>query len=171
MTRITAELSRTNYFAIPGLRQEEAPATSAEEIIDKVCRACGYSRDAFFMVNRNRRRVAARYIAMVAIRRITGLSLKDVGQLFGKDHTTVIHAQEAVAAGMETQDALYMDLAARLLIREGIDIQKASVRISKQHNRLTPQRTGNLLNCGSGQVEGASLIPVDSIGIAAKSRS
>ena len=115
-----------NYMAFPGLIRSEEPTTTPDEIIESVCRACGYSRDDFFMVNRKRRRVAARYIAMVAIRRITGLSLKDVGQLFGKDHTTVIHAHEAVAAGMETQDALYMDLAARIAATEDIDIRQPS---------------------------------------------
>lgn len=47
---------------------------------------------------RTARIAAARQLAMAIIRRDTNLSLVEVGEIFNRDHGTVIHALKAVAA-------------------------------------------------------------------------
>lgn len=42
--------------------------------------------------SRNRRLVEARQVAMTVLRHATTLSYPELGRLFGRDHTTVIHA-------------------------------------------------------------------------------
>lgn len=142
MNHTTTAPSRTNYFAIPGLIRDPGPTTTADEIIQGVAAACGYTTDFLMMVNRNRRRVAARYISMVLIRRLAGLSLKEVGQCFGKDHTTVIHAQEAVQNGVDTRDPMYMDLAGRIAAIAGYDIRQPSRYSHRQGYKVAEKVRG-----------------------------
>lgn len=51
--------------------------------------------------SRTRRVVAARQAAMLAVRRQTDMSLSEIGRLFDRDHTTVLHgirrAEQALA--------------------------------------------------------------------------
>ena len=50
--------------------------------------------------------VNARQIAMYLIRRMTNMSLKDIGKSFGgRDHTTVLHSLDKVEAQMRSDTA------------------------------------------------------------------
>lgn len=53
-------------------------------------------------IRRTARISAARQLAMVVIRASTNLSLVEIGDLFNRDHGTVIHAIKAVKARAET---------------------------------------------------------------------
>ena len=52
----------------------------------------GYSRGQLGGRARDASIVSARWLAMSAIRRATSLGLKSIGELFNRDHATVLHA-------------------------------------------------------------------------------
>jgi hypothetical protein len=60
-------------------------------------RSFGTSREAVLSADRHRAVTDARAVAMAAARR-GGMTLPAIGAFFGKDHTTVMHAQNKVAA-------------------------------------------------------------------------
>lgn len=67
-------------------------------------------RRAFGVINlstksRNRELVEARHAAMFLIRKHTSLSLTEAGQLFNRDHATVLHAIKNVKNLIETDKA------------------------------------------------------------------
>ena len=53
--------------------------------------------------------VDARYMAMRMVRETTSLSLNDIGTLFNRDHTTVIHAIKATEDLLETSEQYRLD--------------------------------------------------------------
>jgi chromosomal replication initiator protein len=56
----------------------------------------------------DRQLVTARQIAMYLTRELTDLSLPKIGQAFGgRDHTTVIHANNKITALMQERPAIY----------------------------------------------------------------
>jgi len=63
--------------------------------------------------SRTRNLVHARQIAMYVCRELTDLSYPQIGREFGgRDHTTVIHAYEKVAALMQEKHETYEDVTA-----------------------------------------------------------
>ena len=77
---------------------------TADSIIKEICRY--FHIDEFQLAGQSRSRdcVKARQIAMYLIRTMIGLSLNDIGDLFGgRDHTTVIHSIEQVEKKMQTE--------------------------------------------------------------------
>ena len=57
--------------------------------------------------NRSRTLVQARQIAMYLVREMTDLSLPKTGEVFGKDHTTVLHAIQKVKTLVSEKRAVY----------------------------------------------------------------
>jgi chromosomal replication initiator protein len=57
------------------------------------------------MTNCTRRRevVFARQISMIMLNHFTEMSLKSIGQIFNRDHTTVIHAKERLSDLCDTE--------------------------------------------------------------------
>jgi chromosomal replication initiator protein len=53
-----------------------------------------------------------RQIAMFLIRRYTGLAYREIGQIFGKDHSTAVHAQQKIEANLETDLELKKNIEA-----------------------------------------------------------
>jgi chromosomal replication initiator protein len=93
-------------------------ALSPGEVIDAVCRATGITRQELESKARDRRVVIPRQIAMYLLREDTDLSLSEVGSLFGgRDHSTVLHSCEKVAADLEKDERLR---ALVKTIREGL---------------------------------------------------
>ena len=70
---------------------------TADVIIDEVCKFYNIETDALRGQGRTKDISLARQIAMFQIRRMTNLSLKEIGKEFdGRDHTTVIHSIERI---------------------------------------------------------------------------
>ena len=61
----------------------------------------GVTIDQLCSTDRSRNVVEARQIAMYLCRELTDLSLPKIGQAFGRDHTTVIHANKKILAQMK----------------------------------------------------------------------
>ena len=82
---------------------------TADSIIKEICRYFRLEEDQVTGQTRNRDCVNARQIAMYLIRRMTNLSLSEIGGPFsGRDHTTVLHSIEQVEKKMK-QDTNYSE--------------------------------------------------------------
>ncbi len=104
-TAVTVEVAAAalNEVLEPAGRGAVAP----EQVIDAVCRATGVTRRELEGKQRDRRVVVPRQIAMYLLREETELSLSEVGSRFGgRDHSTVLHSCEKVAADLERDDRL-----------------------------------------------------------------
>ena len=70
---------------------------SADVIIEEVCKFYNIENDALRGQGRTKDTALARQMAMYLIRRMTSLSLKEIGKEFeGRDHTTVMHSIERI---------------------------------------------------------------------------
>ena len=77
-----------------------------ESIIEYIAKYFGLEPDVLRGQSRGRDIVNARQIAMYLIRRMTNLSLNDIGKAFGdRDHTTVLHSLDKVEKQMRSDPA------------------------------------------------------------------
>lgn len=72
------------------------PSKCAEACVTLAAEAYGVTRDDILLTRRRRRHVHARWVAMVAARELTGWSYPDLGELFGRDHTSIMYATRRV---------------------------------------------------------------------------
>lgn len=78
---------------LPVARNDIRPHTPLQNIIDLVARMHGVSFAAVMSKSKRARICIARYAAICAIRQARpGMTLPQLGKLFGRDHTTIIHA-------------------------------------------------------------------------------
>lgn len=101
---ITLELART---ALAGRIQEKAARKVTPELIIEVI-ARQYALEPADLTGKKRSQDIAlpRQIAMYLCRRMTSLSTNDIGRAFGgRDHTTVLHGCDKIAASMESDFA------------------------------------------------------------------
>lgn len=88
-----------NYWAIP-LQKDRLGLKSqierADVIISKVAAFYGMSNAEIRGKCRKKELVKARWLAMYFIRSKTDFTLNTIGDLFGRDHTTVIHALRTI---------------------------------------------------------------------------
>ena len=88
------------------LKKSNEYIPSAEVITEYICKY--YNMDAAVLYSQSRSRdvVNARNIAMYLIRRMTNLSLVDIGKKFGgRDHSTVLHSLDNVEQKMRSDPA------------------------------------------------------------------
>ena len=62
----------------------------------KLIKETGIPADLIIGKSRKSELVTARFICMVTIKRFSKISLKNIGSIFGRDHSTVIHARDEV---------------------------------------------------------------------------
>ena len=74
---------------------------TAERIIDCVCKYFNVRRDELLGKKKNKEIVEPRQICMYTICNLLDMPLLSIGQLFGRDHTTVIHARDKITTLME----------------------------------------------------------------------
>lgn len=90
------------YYAMPGLK--ERPLITfrmlPEHIIDTVCQVVGYSREEIFYRRRDHRMVMIRSVMMALLRTNTRLSLTEIANIFGMNHSNVINAAKALTREM-----------------------------------------------------------------------
>ena len=82
VSRAIKDMHRSDVDSVP----------TASLIISEVCRFYSIEEQILRGTQRNKQTVEARQVAMYLIRKMTTLSLPDIGREFGKDHATVIHA-------------------------------------------------------------------------------
>ena len=88
------------------LKADNEYVPKPHDIIDYICKYYNVDEDTLRGQNRGRDIVNARQIAMYLIRRMTNLSLNDIGKEFGhRDHTTVLHSLDKVETQMRSDPA------------------------------------------------------------------
>jgi len=92
---ITIELARE---ALGGVLAADAPPELTPDLIrTRVAQAWGVSVEALSSKRRTKDLTVPRQVAMYLMRQLLGLSLVEIGRLFGgRDHSTVIHSVEKV---------------------------------------------------------------------------
>jgi chromosomal replication initiator protein len=63
-------------------------------------------------VSRAKNFALPRQIAMSLIRRYTSLGFREIGQIFGKDHSTAVHAHQKIESELETDPELKRNIEA-----------------------------------------------------------
>lgn len=80
--------SEISYYVMPGLKQDEV---RFEQVIRKVCDVMKVDRFLILTPKRSKELVFARNMCFFIFRRYFSMTLKEIGQVFERDHTTVIH--------------------------------------------------------------------------------
>lgn len=104
-----------NYLAIPGLkfRPRDIPPRgfiNSDRIINIIL---AHFDLTFFEVSRKtryQRIVYPRQVLMYILSKNTNLTLVGIGQMFKKDHTTVLHAIKVINERMETENAIRFEI-------------------------------------------------------------
>lgn len=94
--------SKPNYWIAPSVKGLTAKFTDdeilyvAENIIDSVCKYFNVTPKELRMRKRNRELVDPRHICMYLIKMKTNMQVTKIGDLFDRDHTTVLHGVKSV---------------------------------------------------------------------------
>lgn len=80
---------------------EEKQTVTYDTIIDCVCEYFNLKREELLGKKRNKEIVEPRQICMYIISQILDMPLLAIGQIFGRDHTTVIHARDKISQLIE----------------------------------------------------------------------
>ena len=74
-------------------------------IISQVCKFYSVDETVLRGTLKNKGTTEARQIAMYLIRKLTNLSLPDIGKEFGRDHSTVLHSIRKVEAALKSENS------------------------------------------------------------------
>jgi len=103
-----------NYWAIPSVRRSKLNPRQREaianEIITKVCTYYNITNEEIRGLKRYRTYVMARHMSMFLIRTRVKLRLKTIADLFGRDHTTVMHGIRSIQNQSDVDDLVATDI-------------------------------------------------------------
>ncbi len=85
-----------HYFATPGLKFYETRILKPKSIVDTVSKVTCVSLQDLENDSKKRRLVIARHLCFFYLRKYTDKSLSEIGTLFNRDHTTVMHGIKTV---------------------------------------------------------------------------
>ena len=89
------------------LNNDQPPPLTVEKIIDEVAHTYGVTSDDIRSQKRNSTISNARQVAIYAVREITSLSMKSIGEEFGgRDHSTIVYAINQIEKNMNKDPAL-----------------------------------------------------------------
>lgn len=91
---------KLSYFLIPAIKDRRH--LSPEIVVKDVCRRYDLSVDDLKSECRKRDLVFPRHLAMYLIKQRTGLSLSKIGEMFNRDHTSVMHAIRTIQNYIDT---------------------------------------------------------------------
>ena len=91
---------------------EEGQEYTVEMILNAVCKHYGIKIKDLKGVSRTKNLALPRQIAMSLIRRYTNLGFRQIGDIFGKDHSTAVHAHQKIEAEIETDLELKRNIEA-----------------------------------------------------------
>lgn len=107
LNRQSVDLDLTSQVLRDLVPSTEAPEVTAGAIMSQTAAYFGLTVEDLCGTSRSRVLVTARQIAMYLCRELTELSLPKIGQQFGRDHTTVMHADRKVRALMAERRSIY----------------------------------------------------------------
>ena len=105
---ISMELARSCISELLG--GEEPVSVTVDKIFAAVYRKYGIPKEELTGNRRTREIAQARHIAIYLIRKITEMSLPNIGKIFGRDHTTILSSCETVEKKLHSDAVLAMDI-------------------------------------------------------------
>jgi len=76
----------------------------AEEIVDRIAREYGFTREEILAADRHKSVTYARHLAMFFCRLRTGMSFPELGGVFERDHSTVMSGVRRIADRLNGAD-------------------------------------------------------------------
>ncbi|KIH98747.1 hypothetical protein LP52_11470 [Streptomonospora alba] len=107
LNRQSVDLHLTGIVLKDLIPDDEGPEITASAIMAQTASYFGLSSEDLCGTSRSRVLVTARQIAMYLCRELTDLSLPKIGQQFGRDHTTVMHADRKIRSLMAERRSIY----------------------------------------------------------------
>ncbi|WP_017570247.1 chromosomal replication initiator protein DnaA [Nocardiopsis halotolerans] len=107
LNRQSVDLELTSQVLRDLVPSTEVPEVTAGAIMSQTAAYFGLTVEDLCGSSRSRVLVTARQIAMYLCRELTELSLPKIGQQFGRDHTTVMHADRKVRGLMAERRSIY----------------------------------------------------------------
>ena len=98
------------------LKTAETEDNKMQKIFEYICKKHGVKKEVLTSGKRNSDVVYARNMCIYAFRTLTNMSLKKIGNIFGKDHTTIINSITNVENRMKTDAAFEREI--NLMLRE-----------------------------------------------------
>jgi chromosomal replication initiator protein len=120
LNRQNVDLALTETVLKDLVGETDAPEINAATIMAVTAEYFAVSMDELTGTSRSRVLVQARQIAMYLCRELTDLSLPRIGEKFGRDHTTVLHAERKIKDQMAEKRAVYnqiSELTSRIKVR------------------------------------------------------
>jgi len=110
---------------MPGLlkKNEVRITLSPNDLIQAVASTFEVSVNDMLGPTRPARLIIPRYITMYIMRKRNLMCLKDIGNIFNRDHTSVIHAIQNVRNMLDTKDPVFLHNLAILRDKTGIEIK------------------------------------------------
>lgn len=105
---ISMELARSCISELLG--GEEPVSVTVDKIFAAVYRKYGIPKEELTGNRRTREIAQTRHIAIYLIRKITEMSLPNIGKIFGRDHTTILSSCETVEKKLHSDAVLAMDI-------------------------------------------------------------
>ena len=87
------------------LKTAETQDNKVQNIFDYICKKYSVKKEVLTSGKRNADIVYARNLCIYALRTLTDMSLKKIGSMFGKDHTTIINSISNVENKMKNEPA------------------------------------------------------------------
>jgi chromosomal replication initiator protein len=106
LNRVPIDLALVQTILKDMITLEEGEV-SPTDIIDQVAKYFELSLDDLYGNSRAAAIAQARQIAMYLCRELTSMSLPKIGQLIGRDHTTVIYANNKITELMKERRSVY----------------------------------------------------------------
>ena len=106
---ITLELAKKCIAAL--VVSNDPPEVTAKKIIETVSKKYGIPIDEIYGKSRSKPVSSARNVSIYIIRKITSLSLKEIGSLFDRDHTTVMSSIKSVEKEIEVKPLVEIEIS------------------------------------------------------------
>ncbi len=106
--KITMEVARGCIADLLG--GEEPVSVTVDKIFATVYKKYGISKEDLTGKSRSREIAQARHITIYLIRKITEMSLPNIGKIFNRDHTTALASWETIEKKLKTDAMLTLDI-------------------------------------------------------------
>ncbi|MBQ7917185.1 MAG: chromosomal replication initiator protein DnaA [Clostridia bacterium] len=104
---VTIESARE---ALKNIAKQDEETIDATKIVEIVCKFYGVKKEELLARKRTKNIAEARQIAMYLITEYLNIPLESVGNIFGKDHSTVIYAKNKVAEDIKKYKKLEVQI-------------------------------------------------------------
>ena len=106
--KITMEVARGCIADLLG--GEEPVSVTVDKIFATVYKKYGISKEDLIGKSRSREIAQARHVTIYLIRKITEMSLPNIGKIFNRDHTTALASWETIEKKLKTDAMLTLDV-------------------------------------------------------------